>query len=143
MKIAPNTRVTLHYTLSNAQGEILESTEGREPISFVQGQEEMLPGLESALEGHEAGEQIELSLEAEDAFGAHDPDLVEEIPRQMFEGVEHIEPGMRFQTRLEDGIQIVTVTRVEEDVIEVDGNHPFAGQQVHIRAEIVSVEAAD
>ncbi len=142
MKITPNTRVTLHYTLFDEDGTVLESTEEREPIDFVQGQGEMLPGLESALEGMQAGETVELTLEATEAFGEHDPELIERIPRQMFEGVEEITPGMRFQTRLEDGIQIVTVTRVEDDAVEVDGNHPFAGKRVRIKAEIVSVEEA-
>ena len=142
MKITPNTRVTIHYTLFDEDGAVLESTEEREPIDFVQGQGEMLPGLESALEGMQAGETVELTLEATEAFGEHDPELIERIPRQMFEGVEEITPGMRFQTRLEDGIQIVTVTRVEDDAVEVDGNHPFAGKRVRIKAEIISVEEA-
>ncbi|RME86449.1 MAG: peptidylprolyl isomerase [Zetaproteobacteria bacterium] len=143
MRIQKNTVASFHYTLTDETGQVLDSSEGEKPFSYLHGHEQIIPGLEAALEGKAAGDAFEVELTPEEAYGEHDPELVERVPRAAFQGVETIEPGMMFQAQTPDGeMQVVRVVKVEEDHVIVDGNHPLAGRRLHFKVQVVDVREA-
>jgi FKBP-type peptidyl-prolyl cis-trans isomerase SlyD len=144
MQITSKKAVYIHYTLKNADGELLDKSQSDAPLGYVHGTGSIIPGLETALEGLAAGETLNVVVTPEDAYGARDEGLVQDVPRGAFDGVEAIEPGMRFQAESEGGMQVVTVTAVDEEVVTVDGNHPLAGETLVFDVEVDRVrEASD
>lgn len=144
MKIARNTVVTLHYTLSDAQGNLIE--ESRDPMVYLHGgYGNTLPKIEEALEGQEAGYQSTIQVEPEDAFGDYDPQLVKVEDRKRLP--EPLEVGMQFEGSPEEGDEvqeslIFTVTDIAEDKVVLDGNHPLAGIALRFGLKVVEVRAA-
>jgi FKBP-type peptidyl-prolyl cis-trans isomerase SlyD len=142
MQIAQNTVVAFHYTLTNEAGEVLDSSEGREPLTYLHGAGNIIPGLEKQLEGRAAGDKLQANVSPEEGYGELQPQLVQEVSRDSFQGVESIEPGMQFQAQTDGGPLMVTVTKVEGDTVTVDGNHPLAGQPLNFDVEIADVREA-
>ncbi|GHE20048.1 FKBP-type peptidyl-prolyl cis-trans isomerase [Halomonas urumqiensis] len=142
MQIAQNSVVAFHYTLTNDAGEVLDSSEGREPLTYLHGAGNIIPGLEKELEGRAAGDKLTATVEPAEGYGEKQDQLVQEVPRDAFQGVEGIEPGMQFQAQTQGGPLMVTVTQVEGDTVTVDGNHPLAGQTLNFAVEIDSVREA-
>lgn len=142
MQIAQNSVVAFHYTLTNDEGEVLDSSEGREPLTYLHGAGNIIPGLEKELEGRENGEKLQVAVNPEEGYGETQPSLVQEVPRDSFQGVESVEPGMQFQAQTQGGPLMVTVTKVEGDTVVVDGNHPLAGQKLNFDVEIAEVREA-
>ncbi|MBA2780131.1 FKBP-type peptidyl-prolyl cis-trans isomerase [Billgrantia kenyensis] len=142
MQIAQNSVVAFHYTLTNDAGEVLDSSEGRQPLTYLHGAGNIIPGLEKQLEGREVGEKLNVSVAPEEGYGEVQPQLVQEVPRDAFQGVEAVEPGMQFQAQTQGGPLMVTVTKVEGDTVTVDGNHPLAGQKLNFDVEISNVREA-
>lgn len=130
--------VTIHYTLTNDAGEVLDTSREREPLSYLEGAQNIISGLEQALNDQEAGAQLKVSVEAKDAYGEVREELIQPVPRSAFEGVERIEPGMQFQAQTPGGPQVVRVITVEEETVTIDANHPLAGQNLHFEVEVVS-----
>lgn len=143
MSIENGKVVTIHYTLKDNDGNTLESTEGNDPLAYLHGVQGIIPGLESALEGKTPGDNVSVSIAPEDGYGPHVPELVQEVPKSAFEGVEDIVPGMAFNADTDDGqSHRVVVTSVTDDTVTVDGNHPLAGQDLNFDVEIISVRDA-
>ncbi|WP_290790286.1 peptidylprolyl isomerase [Halomonas sp.] len=142
MQIAQNSVVAFHYTLTNDTGEVLDSSEGREPLTYLHGAGNIIPGLEKELEGRQAGDSLNAVVAPGEGYGEQQEQLVQEVPRDAFQGVEGIEPGMQFQAQTQGGPLMVTVTKVEGDTVTVDGNHPLAGQTLNFAVEIASVREA-
>jgi FKBP-type peptidyl-prolyl cis-trans isomerase SlyD len=142
MQIAQNSVVAFHYSLTNDAGEVLDSSEGRQPLTYLHGAGNIIPGLEKQLEGREAGEKLNVTVSPEEGYGEVQPQLVQEVPRDAFQGVEAVEPGMQFQAQTQGGPLMVTVTQVEGDTVTVDGNHPLAGQKLNFDVEIAEVREA-
>lgn len=142
MQIAQNSVVAFHYTLTNDSGEVLDSSEGRQPLTYLHGAGNIIPGLERQLEGRAAGDKLNVSVSPEEGYGEVQPQLVQEVPRDAFQGVEAVEPGMQFQAQTQGGPMMVTVTKVEGDTVTVDGNHPLAGQKLNFDVEIANVREA-
>ncbi|MBW6392355.1 MAG: peptidylprolyl isomerase [Halomonas sp.] len=142
MQIAQNSVVAFHYTLTNDAGEVLDSSEGRQPLTYLHGAGNIIPGLEKQLEGREAGDKLNVTVSPEEGYGEVQPQLVQEVPRDAFQGVESVEPGMQFQAQTQGGPLMVTVTSVEGDTVTVDGNHPLAGQKLNFDVEISDVREA-
>ncbi|MBB3183142.1 FKBP-type peptidyl-prolyl cis-trans isomerase SlyD [Halomonas fontilapidosi] len=142
MQIAQNSVVAFHYTLTNDSGEVLDSSEGREPLTYLHGAGNIIPGLEKELEGHATGEKLQVKVSPEEGYGDVQPQLVQEVPRDAFQGVENVEPGMQFQAQTQGGPLMVTVTQVDGDTVTVDGNHPLAGQPLNFDVEIAEVREA-
>ncbi|MFO8044429.1 MAG: peptidylprolyl isomerase [Halomonas sp.] len=142
MLIAQNSVVAFHYTLTNETGEVLDSSEGREPLTYLHGAGNIIPGLEKELEGRQAGDKLSAVVAPGEGYGEKQEQLVQEVPRDAFQGVEGIEPGMQFQAQTQGGPLMVTVTSVEGDTVTVDGNHPLAGQTLNFAVEIASVREA-
>ncbi|NEX59908.1 FKBP-type peptidyl-prolyl cis-trans isomerase [Noviherbaspirillum galbum] len=144
MKIAKNTVVSVHYTLSDAQGNLIE--EGREPMVYLHGgYENTLPKIEEALDGKEPGFETILQVEPEDAFGEYDADLVKIESRSRLP--EPIEVGMQFEGTPDsddagDESMIFTVTEIADDKVVLDGNHPLAGIALRFALKVAEVRAA-
>ena len=144
MQITNHKVVSFHYTLTNDQGTIIDTSAGGEPMPYLHGEENIVPGLELAMEGKSVGDKLKVSLESADAYGEFDPAMVEIVSAELFDGVDNIEVGMEFQAELPDGegVQIVRITDVDGDNITVDGNHPLAGQNLHFDVEITDIRDA-
>ena len=142
MQIAQNTVVAFHYTLKNDSGEVLDSSEGRDPLTYMHGSGNIIPGLEKELEGKATGDKLEVAVTPEEGYGEIQEGLVQEVPRDAFQGVEDVQPGMQFQAQTQGGPLMVTVTQVEGDTVTVDGNHPLAGQNLNFDVEIAEVREA-
>lgn len=142
MQIANDKVVYFHYTLTDQTGEVLDSSTGDEPLAYIHGQGNIIPGLERALLGQTVGASLKVVVEPKDGYGEHDSNLVQSAPRSAFRGVDDIQPGMEFQTQGGDGPMRVKVLEVSDDEILLDGNHPMAGMTLHFDVEITEVRDA-
>ena len=102
----------------------------------------IISGLEEALLGKVAGDKLKVAIPAEKAYGAHEPGLIQQVPKRAFQGAGEIKAGMRFTAQTEHGPRQVVVTRVAGDMVTIDGNHPLAGQDLNFDVEIIEVRAA-
>ena len=142
MQVAKDKVVTIDYTLTGAGGEVLDSSEGGQPLTYLHGAGAMIPGLESALEGYSTGETLKASVGPEQAYGQKDPSLVQPVPRERFAGVPDIRPGMQFTAEGRGGSRVVTVVAVDDRSVTVDANHPLAGETLHFDVKVVEVRDA-
>ena len=138
MKAEKGKVVSIHYTLKNDAGSVLDSSEGRDPLNYLHGHGNIIGGLESALEGKASGEKLDVQIAPEDGYGVRDDNLLQSVPRTQFDPDQKIEPGMQFQA----GQQIVTVTEVSDDSVTVDGNHPLAGETLHFSVSVEEIRDA-
>ncbi len=142
MLIGKDTVVSFDYTLTDGQGQVLDSSDGRHPMSYLHGCGNIIPGLERALEGKTTGDSLKVNVAARDAYGLRQDELVVEVPRAQFKSGD-ISPGMRFQAMDHAGqVRIVTVTQVSAEAVTVDANHPLAGQDLNFDVNIREVRAA-
>jgi len=142
MQIADKTVVSIHYTLTNADGETLDSSLGQDPLVYLHGSNNIIAGLEAALLGKSAGDSLQVSVEPGDGYGELRDELVQEVDRSAFQGVDEIDVGMQFMAQTPWGEQPVTVVKVEGDNITLDGNHPLAGQVLTFDVEVVEIREA-
>lgn len=143
MKIEDNRVVSIHYVLTNETGETLDSSEGQDPLTYLHGTGSLIPGLERELAGKAVGDELEAVISPADAYGEQDDALIREVSRSAFEGVESLEPGMQFQANGEnDAVQLITVVKVEEELVTVDANHPLAGVILNFSVKIEDVRGA-
>lgn len=142
MNITENCVASFNYTLTDSSGKLLDSSEGHGPLSYLHGAGNIIPGLESALEGKTVGDKFSVAVPAAEAYGLRDDGLIQELPVSMFSGVDTIEVGMEFHAETGHGIQSVTVTKVEGDTITIDGNHELAGIDLNFAVEITEVRSA-
>ena len=142
MQIADKTVVQIHYTLTNDEGAVLDSSEGQEPLAFLCGAQNIIPGLEKALIGKQVGDKLEVNVTPEEGYGEVHEEMIQKVPHENFEGIESVEVGMQFMAQAPWGEQPVTVIKVEDDGITLDGNHPMAGQNLNFAVEVVEVRAA-
>ena len=142
MTISQNKVVKVHYTLSNQQGEQLESSFEMEPMEYIHGAQNIIPGLEQALEAKNVGDVIDVTVDAEQAYGPYHDGLCQEVPLNAFGDIEDIVPGMRFIAETDMGQRPVQITDVKDDTVIVDGNHPLAGQALTFHVEVVDVRDA-
>ena len=139
MQIADDLAVLIHYKVANAEGDVLDSSDGDEPLAYIHGQGDLVSGLEQALIGKSAGDRVQVIVAPAQGYGEHEASKVQTVPRDAFEGEANLQPGMRFQAETDDGDVMVTVTHVGDDEVTVDANHPLAGQTLHFDVEVVSV----
>ena len=132
----------IHYTLTDDEGTVLDSSKDGDPLAYLHGGGNIIDGLETALTGRQTGESFTVRIEAEEAYGALDESLIQEVPRSAFDGVDTIEPGMEFEAETPDGIEVVRVVSVTDDTVGVDGNHPLAGQALTFAVQVVGVREA-
>lgn len=143
MNITKDSVALFHYTLTNDKGEVLDSSSGSDPLAYLHGGGNIIPGLEKALEGKAAGNKLKVTVPPEEAYGVLDPSLIQQVPRRAFQGVAKIEPGMSFTTQDNHGQPMrVVVTKVLGDMVTIDGNHALAGETLTFDVEITEVRAA-
>lgn len=142
MQVAQDAVVSIHYTLTNDKGETLDSSAGAEPLVYLHGNGNLIPGLENALAGKQAGDKLSVKIAPADAYGEYDKSLVQQVPRRQFKGVGDVREGMQFQVQSNAGPRMVTVTKVAGDMVTIDGNHALAGQNLNFEVEIAEVRAA-
>ena len=143
MQISENTVASIDYKLTDADGQVLDTSEGREPLTYLHGAGNLIPGLESALEGNAPGDTVSVTIDPAEGYGERDENLIQQVPKAAFEGVDQVEAGMRFQATDEQGQgRIVTVTDVADDQVTVDANHPLAGQALNFEVNVVEVREA-
>ena len=142
MQISADKVVSIDYTLTNSDGAVIDTSEGRGPLAYLQGHSNIIPGLESALEGKAVGDALQVSVEPGEGYGERDDSLTPAVPRQMFENADEIQIGMQFQTQTEQGPHIVTVISVDDENVTVDANHPLAGQTLNFDVKVVEVRDA-
>ena len=143
MEIAEKKVAEIHYTLKDDKGEILDSTEGQEPMTYLCGSGILIPGLEEALNGKVAGDKLEASFSPAEAFGELDENLKQTVALENFgEAADQVAEGVRFQMPIDDNVVIATVTGVEGNDVHVDLNHPLAGVALTFNVEVISVREA-
>ncbi|HET8730798.1 MAG TPA: peptidylprolyl isomerase [Moraxellaceae bacterium] len=142
MQIANDVVALIEYTLTDDQGNVIDSSVGGEPLAYLHGAGNIIPGLETALEGKKVGDSLKVSVAPAEGYGEKDEGLLQTVPRTMFRGVEQIEVGMQFHAQTDYGMQVITVAKVEGDSITVDGNHPLAGQNLNFDVKVVEVRPA-
>ncbi len=142
MKIGKNAVVSMHYTLKAADGQILDTSEGKPPLSFIHGIGQLIPGLEKELEGKEAGNHVDAVIAAEEAYGQYNKDMVFKVSKDGFRGEEELKEGMQVEVELDDGKSIAEVTKIEGDEVTLDLNHPLAGMELSFSVDITEVREA-
>lgn len=143
MQISDKKVVSIHYHLTDDSGEVIDSSEGQDPLTYLHGAGGLIPGLEEELEGKSAGDQLTVSVSPDKGYGEFQDSLVQTVPLEIFEGVESVEVGMQFQTSEENGSsRLISVTDVQGDQVTVDGNHPLAGMSLNFDVTVVAVRDA-
>ena len=144
MRVEEHAVVLIHYVLTNDDKEVLDSSEGQDPLAYLHGTGHLIPGLEAQLLGKTAGDKLDVTVQPGDGYGEFNEELVQVVPSDVFDGVESIEPGMQFQTSNEDcsGGETITVVSVENDEVTIDGNHTLAGVTLHFAVDIIEVREA-
>ncbi len=141
MKVTENAVVVIDYTLTDNDGEVIDSSEGAGPLAYLQGAGNIIPGLEAALLDKEAGDEVKASIEPKDAYGERVEDMKQEVPKELFGGIDNIEVGMQFESETDAGPVMVTVVEMGDEMITVDGNHPLAG--VHLNFDVTVREVRE
>ncbi|KGM53730.1 peptidylprolyl isomerase [Lysobacter daejeonensis GH1-9] len=141
MNIEKDRVVLFHYSVSEQGQEPLESSEGRDPLAILIGHNNIIPGLEKAMEGKAAGDKFEVDVAAADAYGERREGMIQRVPKKHFEGAKLV-PGMQAVLPTNFGPRAVTIQKVGMSVVDVDLNHPMAGKDLHFAIEIVEVREA-
>lgn len=142
MQIAKHKVVAIDYTLTGPDGAVLDSSDGREPLAYLHGAGNIIAGLETELEGKTKGDSLDVTVAPADGYGERNEALIQQVPRSMFEGVDKIEPGMRFNAMSDAGPRAVVVAAVDDDGITIDGNHPLAGMELRFAGTVMDVREA-
>ncbi len=141
--VGDNLVVSMHYKLTDDDENVIDSSEGSEPLVYLHGTGNIIPGLEKELVGKVAGDSLSVRVEPEEGYGEIVPELIETVEISAFEGVDSIEAGMSFEAQGPDGAaQQIVVKEVDGDEVTIDGNHPLAGVVLHFDIEIVDVREA-
>lgn len=144
MQVADKRVVTFHYSLSRPDGTAIESSrdEGGEPVTYLHGSGNVIPGLERELAGKQPGDRVQATIPPADAYGEYREDMKQRIPAKYLGGAQKLKPGMQVPLRLEHGTQLVKVLKVGKFSVDIDANHPLAGQTLCFDIEIQSVREA-
>ena len=142
MKAAENRVITMHYTLTDDEGQVLDSSDGQAPLAYLHGHHNIIPGLEQALEGQESGFEERITVEAAEAYGERNEEAVIETSRSHFPEEMTPEAGMQVYAEGPEGPIPFTIIEVEGDKVVLDGNHPLAGKRLHFDVRITEVREA-
>lgn len=141
--IANGHAVTIHYRLTLDDGSIADESFGSEPLVYLHGSQNIVPGLERQLLGKQVGERIDAQVSPAEGYGEYDPTVEQTVPRASFPAKVELAVGMSFQTRARNGQPIpVWVRAIKGDQVTVSPNHPLAGQQLNFHVEVVDVRKA-
>ncbi len=142
MQIEANAVVTLHYTLTDNEGEIIDQSDDGSFL-YLHGAMNIIPGLENALAGKVAGDEFTVKVSPKDGYGEKDEQRIQVVPKKMFDNVDEIKPGVQFHAQDPDGNDVVvTVVEVQEEAVVIDGNHALAGVELNFSVKVVDVREA-
>lgn len=143
MKISKDKVVTFHYALVNAEGEVLDGSRGAEPLPYLHGHNNIVPGLERAMDGHVVGDKFKVNVSPSEGYGLRDEDKVSLVERVSFADFAALDVGMMYQMEDENGdTQLVSITQIDDNDVTVDANHPFAGLELNFDVEIMDIREA-
>ena len=142
MEIADARVASIHYTLTDDAGKVIDKSPETQPLAYFHGAGNIVPGLERALSGKQPGDSLQVDVEPEAGYGPRNEELIKVVPRSVFKGVDRIEPGMQFRAESQSGPLLVTVVEAGDDKVTIDGNHPLAGQTLHFDVEVAAVREA-
>jgi len=142
MEIADARVASIHYTLTDDDGQVIDKSPESQPLQYFHGAGNIVPGLEKALAGKQPGDTLKVDVKPEEAYGVRNEQLVQVVPRTAFQGVEKVEPGMQFQARSERGPVLVTVVEANDEQVRIDANHPLAGRNLHFDVKVADVREA-
>jgi FKBP-type peptidyl-prolyl cis-trans isomerase SlyD len=142
MQITQDAVVLIHYTLTDDTGQTIDSSAGSEPLAYIHGNGNLIPGLERELEGKGEGDKLDVKISPADGYGEFDKSLIQRVPKRALKGVGNLHVGMQLQAQSEKGTRAVTVTQLVGDMVTLDGNHPLAGKNLNFKVEIVAVRVA-
>jgi FKBP-type peptidyl-prolyl cis-trans isomerase SlyD len=142
MTITQDQVVSIHYTLTDEGGKVIDRSAEGEPLEYLHGHGNLIPGLERELTGHKVGDKLQVKIAPAEGYGEYDRELVQRVPRRALKGLSDVRVGMRLQAQTEQGARPVTVTQITGDLVTLDGNHPLAGQQLNFEVEVAAVRAA-
>lgn len=138
MNVSQDSVVSIHYTLRDNDGNILDSSSGRDPLQYLHGRGNLIIGMEEGIEGKSKGDQFELKISPEKGYGLKNDQLIQKVPLTAF-GDQKVNEGMQFSTQKG---QVVTVTEVGTETVTVDGNHPLAGVELNFQVEVMEIRVA-
>jgi len=143
MNVEDKLVVSIHYKLTDGSGNEIDSSSGGEPLAYLHGADNIVPGLERELAGKSIGDRVQVTVAPEDGYGPVQEELVQTLEREVFQGVDEIEAGMQFEAKSPDGhSQVVTVKAVSDDGVTVDANHPLAGVTLNFDVTVESIREA-
>jgi FKBP-type peptidyl-prolyl cis-trans isomerase SlyD len=142
MKIEDDKVVGIHYTLTDNDGNTIDSSQGRDPLYYLHGYGHLVPGLEDELEGKALKEQFNVKVLPEDGYGEYNKELVYEIARDKFPDPKNVEVGMTFTSKTKEGDINLNVIGVEDEKVKLDANHPLAGKELNFEVEITDIRDA-
>ncbi len=144
MKITKDKVVGIHYTLTGDENKVLDTSSGGDPLSYLHGHGNIIPGLEAELEGKSVKDTFKVTVQPELAYGHHDKDLVFNVSRSNFADPESIQVGVQVRGQLAENEppMLLSVVEVTEDEVVLDGNHPLAGQTLHFDVEVMELRDA-
>jgi FKBP-type peptidyl-prolyl cis-trans isomerase SlyD len=142
MIITKDKAVTLEYTLSDENGETLETSKGREPLTYIHGSGGLIKGFETALEGKSPKDAFSFTVKPEEGYGERRQDLVFQAPKEQFGGVTDLAVGMPLRVQTTNGAMVVTVAGIEDELVLLDANHPLAGKALTFAVEVLDVRDA-
>lgn len=143
MKISKDTVVSLEYTLKNGEGQIIDSSKGQQPLVYLHGWNNLIPGLERQLEGHEKGAVLSVTVKPEEGFGVRNEEFFHQVSKAGFiGGDEEMQVGMQVQLDTDQGPRIGTISSIEGDTVTLDMNHPLADVTLFFDVEVLELRAA-
>ena len=142
MNITDGKVVHIHYTLKDDAGQVLDSSEGHEPLAYLHGAGNIIPGLENALAGKTQGDKLAVAVAPKDGYGVRSEDLVQTVSRSAFPDNAQVQLGVQFHVQTPAGVRLATVTKIVGDQITLDMNHPLADVTLHFDVEVMDVQTA-
>ena len=142
MNIAKDTVVQFHYTLTDEQGEQLESSKNGDPVAYLHGHKNMIVGVEKALDGKATGDEFSATVSPEDGYGERQEEAIQRVPVKHLQGAKVWKPGMVATVHTEQGERQVTVVKAGRFMVTVDINHPLAGKTLTFDISVESVREA-
>jgi FKBP-type peptidyl-prolyl cis-trans isomerase SlyD len=142
MEITKEKVVTVEYTLRDEANQVVDTSTGRAPLTYVHGMGGMIPGFEAALEGKRAKESLAFVVEPSQGYGERNESLLFPVPRDRFQDIEDLEVGMQIQAQTPHGVTIMTISRIDEQAVVLDGNHPMAGKSLFFEVQVLDVRDA-
>jgi FKBP-type peptidyl-prolyl cis-trans isomerase SlyD len=142
MSIQKDSVVTFHYTLKDDAGEVIDSSDGGDPLAYLHGHGNLVAGLERELTGKVAGDKLNVKVTPADGYGEYDQSMVQRVPRRQLKGIAKIQVGMKLHAQTQEGPREVTVTQVLGDTVTIDANHPLAGKHLNFAIHVTDVREA-